>query len=155
MTGSRRGLTLVEVLVVAAVLAMAAGTLSVALRGSAEGAEWHRAIGEVRHLDWMTRIRARVDGPSLIVLTDGGLASSVQSSEAPIAAVSAPAGVAIAIRGVRGEGTAGGQSRSCVVVDGAGRSESVSYVLRGARRAVSIPVSGHTGQHGETVEESP
>lgn len=152
MTGSRRGLTLVEVLVVALVLAMAAGTLSVAMRGSAEGAEWHRAIGEVRHLDWMTRIRARVDGPSLIVLTDGGLASSVQSSESPIAAVTAPAGAAIAIRS---EGTGVGQSRSSLVVDGAGRSESVSYVLRGTRRAVSIPVSGHTGQHGETVEESP
>lgn len=154
MSRNRRGLTLTEVLVVAAVLAMTAGTLSVALRGSAEGAEWHRAIGGLRHLDWMTRIRARVDGPSLIELGGDGrvLTSRVQSSEDPIAEVTAPAGAAIAIRV---EGIGSGQSRSSVVVDGAGRSESVSYVLRGARRAVRIPVSGHTGQHGETVEESP
>lgn len=151
MTAIRRGLTLIELIAVAAIMAMVAGTLAVAVRGSAEGAEWHRAIGDVRHLDSMARIRARTDGPALVSLAADGrsVRASVQASDESIALATVPAGIAIAIR------APGGGTMTALAIDGAGRSESVSYVLRGARRAVRIPVNGQAGQHGETVEETP
>ncbi len=148
-TSTARALTLIELLASLAIIAAIVVVLSVSVRGSVNAAEWHRAIGDVRHLDTMARIRARTDGPMLIALGSQGSAihATRQSDGSALISVEMPESITLSVLTVD-------QAQS-LMVDGSGRSVDATYLLTGSSRAVRLAVNGLTGQHAARIEASP
>lgn len=139
-----RGFTLVEMLASLAIMAAIVAVLGGSLRGSAIAAQWHRAFGDVRHLDQLARLRARTDGPMLVSRTEDGRAvrATRQRDALLIAEIELPRGIAASI--------IVGDRAETLVIDGSGRSVDAAYLLVGSARTVRIGVNGLTGQHERT-----
>jgi hypothetical protein len=139
----------VELLASLAIVAAVVAVLTVSVRGSVIAAEWHRAIGDVRHLDSMARIRSRTDGPVLIACGDDGrrLLATRQSDSAALMTIELPFGITASILT--------GDQAGFLLVDGSGRSVDATYLLIDRARTIRLPVSGLSGQHAAKVEGTP
>lgn len=152
---ARRGLTLVEALVTIVLLAMLASVGTGALTGVASAGDRARAIAAVRRSDAMARALARAERPVELRLTHGGsmieswLAADADWAEPtrPEWLVGLPAGSTVSFHG-----SANGDERATVAIDGSGRSEDGVYLLRTPSGVVALDLAGRTGQLVERRE---
>ncbi|MFO0826734.1 MAG: prepilin-type N-terminal cleavage/methylation domain-containing protein [Phycisphaerales bacterium] len=136
-----RSFTLVEALCVVAIVALAAAMLSGPLLGATESAAWRRAEAQVRRVDALARIAARSGGATRVAIADGGksLAAVRDGDDAvPLATALLPDGFVVAFDPPQAEWK--------LVIDRAGRSADVAYVLSRRDRGMRLAVAGATGQ---------
>ena len=150
---ARRSMTLVEALVVCALLAIAAGLAAGLLGGAAESTAWRRAEAEVVRFDALARMSAR---------TGGAVACSVEPP--PDGAPDEPGAALVARPSAEAGGGGGGVLRvampegllvrmepGTVAIDALGRSADVAYAVLpapgagGARGELRVEVAGATG----------
>lgn len=146
----RLGLTLVEMLMVIALLAMLSATATSVLSGMSASADRARAVAAVRRVDAMARALARTSGAVRIELVDDGRRIATTLASAP---ASSDAEWTTALP----DGTTLGLLRDrlmpAIEIDATGRSVDFAYVLTLASGEVALDVAGRTGQITERPED--
>jgi prepilin-type N-terminal cleavage/methylation domain-containing protein len=136
---SRRGLTLVELLAVAAILALSAGIAVGGLAAAGSHAELERAISDLKSLDRRARALARAQGPVVLAVD--------QNREALIL-LEPGSGARLGAACVPGEWRLwleqAARGSDAVVVDRGGRSADYAVVVSGSW-SVRYRVHGLTG----------
>ncbi|MDA3961795.1 MAG: prepilin-type N-terminal cleavage/methylation domain-containing protein [Planctomycetota bacterium] len=135
---SRRGLTLLEVLLVVAILGMVAAVLVPRLAARSQVAPTVRAARQLAQLDARLREQARSTSSAITVRVD---ARGWHAENAPTAVLwAAPSGLAMHLRDFTGERV------SQFTIDGAGRGPDLALILRSGDVQQRVRVFGLSGQ---------
>lgn len=150
----RRGFTLIEMLAVVVILALAASALAVGLAQTAHAADWSQAAAEVGRFDRLTRLLARTEG-ALEVSVDGSTlvarnktSALLGSSEIVVAGHSTATNARENTGLELDRGSELGLRRevvATVAIDSCGRSIDFAYRLTDGTRVRRVHVAGLTG----------
>lgn len=136
---TRRGVTLVELLVVLVLMGLAFAMLATGFAGTTTAARVHEAQGEIINLDQLARRAALADGSILTIDDSGHRVQVLDDTGSTLSEFECPPEVRIALR------STADRLLADIVFDTRGRCEDYVVTLESLNASTAWTVSGTTG----------